>query len=234
MTKHPRLLARIAGLFYLTITASALFAYMHVRSHIIIPADMPRTVANLVAQDAFYRLGFSAAVATVLCNPPMGVILYELLKVVNRRLALLALVFITISTTIEAVNLINYITPLVIVTLPEYQHAFDAAQIQALIRGPIRLWAYMFSTSLAFFAMFCGLNGYLIVRSRFLPAVLGVLMMAACVCYLLDSFGLFLVFDIPYLLMVTLVAENALALWLLVFGVNEAKWFAAVTAQTQA
>jgi hypothetical protein len=29
-TEHPRLLARIAGAFYLIITASALFAYMYV------------------------------------------------------------------------------------------------------------------------------------------------------------------------------------------------------------
>jgi hypothetical protein len=37
-TEHPRLLARIAGAFYLIITAFALFAYMHVRGQLIEPA----------------------------------------------------------------------------------------------------------------------------------------------------------------------------------------------------
>src|SRR5262245_15197690 len=123
-TNHPRLLARIAGVFYLIITVSALFGYMYVRGQVIVPGDMARTAANIVAHEQLYRLGFSAAVVTALCNPPMGLCLYELLKVVNPRVALLALIFITISTTIEAVNLVNYISPLFTFTLPEYRAAF--------------------------------------------------------------------------------------------------------------
>ena len=97
-TEHPRLLARIAGVFYLIITAFALFAYLYVRGQVIVPGDMARTAANILAQEQLYRTGFSAAVIVVICNPPMGLLLYELLKVVNPRLALLALVFIIIST----------------------------------------------------------------------------------------------------------------------------------------
>src|SRR5437870_6414659 len=120
-TEHPRLLARIAGVFYLIITACALFAYLYVRGQVIVPGDMARTAANFLGHEQLYRTGFSAAVIVVICNPPMGLILYELLKVVNPRLALLALVFIIISTTIEGVNLFNYITPLFTLTLPEYR-----------------------------------------------------------------------------------------------------------------
>ena len=41
----------------------------------------------------------------------------------------------------------------------------------------------------------------------------------------IDSLRLFLQWpEIPYILRVPLIAENSLALWLLVFGVNEAKW----------
>ena len=223
-TEHPRLLARLAGVFYLIITASALFAYMYVRGRVIIPGDMAQTATNILAHEQLYRLGFSAAVAAVLCNPAMGFILYELLKVVNPRIALLALVFITISTTIEAVNLFNYITPLFTLTLPEYRGAFDPDELQALARGPIRLFGYAFSVSLTFFGVFCALNGYLILRSKFLPAVLGLLMIVAGVTYWINSFQLFLALPIPYIQWVTLIAELSLALWLLVVGVNEAKW----------
>src|SRR5438477_150036 len=87
-TEHPRLLARIAGVFYLIITACALFAYLYVRGQVIVPGDMARTAANILAHEQLYRTGFSAAVIVVICNPPLGLILYELLKVVNPRLAL--------------------------------------------------------------------------------------------------------------------------------------------------
>ena len=228
LTKRPCLLARIAGGFYIVITASALFAYLYVRGQVIMPGNMERTAANILEHELLFRLGFSAAVVTVLCNPPMGLILYELLKVVNPRVALLALVFITISTTIEAVNLFNYIMPLFTLSLPEYRAAFDPDELQALARGTIRLWGYAFSVSLAFFGVFCLLTGYLLYRSKFVPRVLGILMVIAGADYLTNySFITFLALPpIPYidLLRPTLVAEVALALWLLVVGVNEERW----------
>jgi hypothetical protein len=146
------------------------------------------------------------------------------LKVVNPRLTLLALLFITVSATIEAVNLLNYVTPLFTFSLPEYRSAFQANEIQALARGPIRMFEYLFSVSLTFFGVFCALIGFLIFRSKFLPAILGLLMMAAGVTYWINSFRLFLALPIPYLQWVTLVVELSLALWLVVVGVNEAKW----------
>ena len=87
-TEHPRLLARVAGAFYLIITASALFAYLYVRDQVIVTDNMAQTAANFLAQEQLYRLGFAAAVIVVICNLPMGLILFELLKVVNPRLAL--------------------------------------------------------------------------------------------------------------------------------------------------
>jgi hypothetical protein len=160
----------------------------------------------------------------------MGFILFELLKVVNPRLAQLALVFITASATIEAVNLFNYIEPLFTFSLPEYASAFDTAQRQALARGPIKMFGYLFSVSLTFFGVFCALIGILIFRSRFLPATLGLLMIVAGVTYWINSFRLFLALPIPYVQWVTLIAELALALWLLVVGVNEERWRAQAAA----
>jgi len=229
-TNHPRLLARVAGVFYLIITACALFAYLYVRGHVIDADDMAKTVANLVAEEQFYRLGFASAVIVVVCNLPLGVLLYELLKVVNPRLALLALTFIVASTTLEAVNLPNYIQPLFTATLPEYRHAFTPAGIEALARGPIKMFGYAFSVSLTFFGVFCALNGVLIFRSGFFPRILGVIMIVAAVTYWINSFRLFLALPIPYIDWVTLVGEASLALWLTVVGVDEAKWRALATA----
>jgi hypothetical protein len=229
MTNHPRLLARIAGVAYLVIIGCALFAYLYVRGHLI-AGDMTQTARNIVAQQGLYRLGFSAAAVVVVSNPPMGVFLYELLKVVNASIALLALVFLTIATTIEAVNLLDYVAPLFVFTLPELKTAFGPHQLEALARGSIRMFGYGFSISLTFFSVFCGLNGYLILRSTFLPPFLGALLMIAGATYWTNSFALFLALPIPYIPWVTLAAESALALWLLLFGVNEAKWRAQAAA----
>jgi len=216
-TEHPRLLARVAGTLYLIITAFALFAYLYVRGQVIVADDLAKTAANFLAHEQLYRLGFTAAAIVVICNLPMGFILFELLKVVNPRLALLALLF-------------NYIEPLFTFSLPAYRNAFDPDELQALAAGPIRMFGYAFSVSLTFFGVFCVLIGILIFQSRFLPAILGLLMIVAGVTYWINSFRLFLALPIPYLQWVTLVAELSLALWLLVVGVNEVKWRARVQA----
>lgn len=222
--KHPRLLARVAGTLYLVITACALFAYLYVRDQVIDVDNMAQTAANFVAHEQLYRWGFAAALIVVICNLPMGFILFELLKIVNARIARLALVFITASATLEAVNLFNYIEPLFTFTLPEYRNALAPEAVQAIARGPIRMWSYAFSVSLTFFGVYCALIGILIFRSRFFPPALGVLMIAAGLTYWINAFRLFLALPIPYVQWVTLIAENALALWLLLVGINESKW----------
>ena len=45
-TEHPRFLARVAGAFYVVITAFALFAYLYVRGHVIVPGDMAQTATK--------------------------------------------------------------------------------------------------------------------------------------------------------------------------------------------
>jgi hypothetical protein len=67
VTEHPRLLARIAGVFYVVIIVFALFAYLYVRGQLIIPSNMAQTATNVVAHEQLYRLGFSAAVVVVIC-----------------------------------------------------------------------------------------------------------------------------------------------------------------------
>lgn len=170
LTEHPRLLARIAGALYVIITGCALFAYLFVRNQVIVADDMAQTAANFLAHEQLYRLGVSAAVIVVICNLPMGFILFELLKVVNSRLALLPLVFIIASATLEAVNLFNYIEPLFTFSLPEYARAFNPEELQALARGPIRMFGYAFSVSLTFFGVYCALIGFLILSVEFFSA----------------------------------------------------------------
>ena len=72
-------------------------------------------------------------------------------------------------------------------------------------------------------------HGLLIVRSTFLPKVLGVLIQIAGVGYLLNGFTLFVaptfagqVFLV--IMLPVLVGETSLSLWLLVKGVNAERW----------
>ncbi len=85
-----------------------------------------------------------------------------------------------------------------------------------------------FGISLAFFGFFSVLLGYLIYRSGLVPRTLGVLMAVAGLCYLTNSFSVFVAPTFaarlfPYILLPCLLAELSLALWLVVMGVDVRK-----------
>ena len=86
------------------------------------------------------------------------------------------------------------------------------------------MWGYAFSVSLTFFGVYCVLIGVLVLRSKFFPAILGVLLMTAGATYWVNSVRLFLDLPIPSIQWVTFFGEQAFALWLLIVGLNEAKW----------
>ena len=90
------------------------------------------------------------------------------------------------------------------------------------VLGLFHLAPYRIS-SLAFFGPYCLLIGYLIFRSTFLPRILGVLMAFAGVGWLIFLSPLENRLS-AYLKTLGFVAELSLCLWLLVKGVNVARW----------
>jgi hypothetical protein len=72
-------------------------------------------------------------------------------------------------------------------------------------------------------------NGYLIFRSDYLPKLVGILMQLAGVSYLTACFAALFApafgdLITPAILVPPLIGESSLCLWLLVKGVNIAKW----------
>jgi hypothetical protein len=78
--------------------------------------------------------------------------------------------------------------------------------------------------NLVFFGFYCLLIGYLILRSTFLPRILGVLMAIGGLGWLTFLSPLLANYLSPYNLAPGILGEGALTLWLLVKGVNAQRW----------
>jgi hypothetical protein len=76
---------------------------------------------------------------------------------------------------------------------------------------------------LLFFACYCLLIGYLIMRSIFLPRVLGAMMLLAGLGWLIFSLPAASHFA-AYLEALGILAEGSLMLWLLVIGIDVRRW----------
>jgi hypothetical protein len=67
--------------------------------------------------------------------------------------------------------------------------------------------------------------GYLVLKSRFLPGILGILLIIACLGYVIQSFAGFLVPDFKLNVgLFTGWGELLFPLWLLIKGVNVEQW----------
>jgi hypothetical protein len=75
-----------------------------------------------------------------------------------------------------------------------------------------------------FFGFYCLLIGYLILRSTFLPRILGALMMFGGLGWLTFLFPPLARSLSPYNMAPGILGEGLLTLWLLVMGVNTQRW----------
>ncbi|MEP6514247.1 MAG: DUF4386 domain-containing protein [Parafilimonas sp.] len=163
------------------------------------------------------------------CDVPLMLVFYVLLRPVNKNLALLAVLFNLIQTAVLVATKLNLFTALFLLGSADYLKAFEPHQLHALMYLSIKSDGYGFGIGLIFFGFECLVLGYLIFRSAYLPKTLGVLMQIAGLCYLTNSFALLLAPTFadmisPAILVPAFIGELSLCLWLLVKGVNVPKW----------
>ncbi|MFD2767553.1 DUF4386 domain-containing protein [Micromonospora eburnea] len=224
----PRRLARAAGLLYLINIVGGAFAISVVPAMLVTP-DPVTTAHNIASHELLYRSGLAAHVVVTVTNVGLAVIFYDLLKVVNRRLALLDVFFILVGTAIEAAGLVNQFAPLVLTGDGPYANALPAAQLQALAYLPGDLSGIDYTIHTVFFGFDLLCMGYLLLRSRFLPTTIGVLLAIDGLAYLIYSFTNilapgFAAHLVPWIQLPALLGEGTLCLWLLVAGVNIERW----------
>ena len=171
-----------------------------------------------------FRLGFASCVIGVAFHIVWGFLFYELFKVVNRRLSLLAAFVVLVACAVQAVTTLLYIAPLSILTGGASVSAFSVPQLQMLALIFFRLNGYAFDIYLIFFGLWCVLIGYLIFRSAFLPRILGVLLAIDGLGWMLYLSPPLAAHLFPLIATAAGLAEIPLELWLIVAGVNAQRW----------
>lgn len=211
--------ARLAGLLFLIVMAAGIFAEYRVWNVLIVFHDPAATARNILTNEPLYRLGFAANLIDYSFYLGVTAILYELLKPVGSTLSVAAAAFSMVATAIVAAAALCTYAPLILL------HMQGNEPWQALALLCLKLRTVGYDVSLVFFGLHFVLIGLLILRANFLPSLLGVLQMICGACYLINSFASVLSPPFarelsPYILMPCIVAELALALWLLFFGRN--------------
>jgi hypothetical protein len=223
-------LARIAGLLYLIVIATGLFSEVFVRQAFKVSGDALATIHNIQSSEMLFRWGFVADLINFVCGLPCVLIIYFLFKRVNKFLLQLALIFVIIQTAIIAVNLLNQISPLLILSNDTYLNTFQPNQLAALSQLSLNIQVQGYAIGLVFFGFYSLLVGYVISKSKLVPKFLGILYIISGLGYLINSFTMFLSkgFSNPiftYIAIPIFIGELSFCLWLLIKGVDNLEKF---------
>jgi Domain of unknown function (DUF4386) len=222
----PRLTGRIAGLLYLIVVAASVYA-LTATSSLIVGDDAAATAANIQASEQVFRLAFVANLVAGVAYVGVVAMLYELFKPVNATLSLVAAFLGLGGCAISGATMLNQLAALAFLGDVSYLAAFNPEQLEALARVSLRLGGLGNSISLVFFGFYCLSLGFLVFGARFMPRVLGAFLVVAGIGWLVGNLSSFLAPSLgwdSYLLPVSGLGEFAFTLWLLLMGVNEAKW----------
>jgi Domain of unknown function (DUF4386) len=220
----PRLLARMAGVFYVLEGLTSVFGQLIVPGRLVVSAAAAVTAANILGNVSLFRLGLAASLLAVAFHIVQTLLFYDLFKPVSTRVSLLLVFFSLVAIALQAVSSLFQLPALVVLRHGGALGAFSAEQLQSLALVFLRWREQAFNVFLVFFGFRCALIGYLIYRSTFLPRIIGVLMAFAGLGYLMLLWPPLVDYVAPFNLVLAAPGELSLVAWLLVVGVNVERW----------
>jgi len=220
----PQKTARVAAFVFLSIFFLGMSTELFIRPGVIVPGDTAATVKNIAASASLFRLSLVSDLIRQTLLMFLALILYKLLKPVNKTIASLMVLFALVCVPISLLNELNHFAVLLLSSGAGYTAAFKADQLNGLVMFFLELRKY--GTFIAqFFSFWVLLLGYLVFKSGFLPRILGILLMLGGLSYsvLAVLFFLYPDFDATIFGLFAFIGESLFYFWLLIKGVKDQK-----------
>jgi hypothetical protein len=219
LSRNP---GRSAGLLYLLVSIPGAFALVYVPGKLMVRGNAAATLTNIAVSETLFRLGIAAELISQALFIFVALALYDLLKGVNQRRASLMVILITASIPIAFLNELNSTAALALVHGADFLSLIAKPQRDALALLFLRLHSEGFDLASIFWGLWLFPLGVLVYRSRFIPRILGVLLIAHGLTYVISSLTSFVLpqferavsrWSMPFTL-----GEPLFMLWLVIMG----------------
>ena len=224
LVSSPRALARFIGVFHLIVIVGGVVAQGLISNRLVVFNSAATTATNILGNRQLFQLSFTIFLIEMAANVATTTLFYELLRPVNKSVALLSTGWGLSGCVMKTFARAFYIAPLFVLAGTGVLSAFSNEQLQSIALVLLRVNAQGANLALPFFGLEWVLRGYLMMRSTYLPRWLGILSLVSglgWLTYFYPPLGsrLFIV-----LAVIALFDAAAIIFWLLVFGVNEQRW----------
>jgi len=219
--------ARSAGILYIIMDVFMIFGGMYVDSKNYVPGDAVATVNNILASEWLFRLGFVSSLVGLILQLFLVHVLYELFKSVDKGQARLMVIFIVAGVSVAFLYTLFQFAPILLLSDTGHLSAFNPAQLQTLSMVFFEMYENGVQIAEVFWGLWLIPLGLLVYKSRFLPKVLGFLLIVGCFGHLLSFLSTFLFPDYSAILNpiseMVMFGELPIFLWLLIKGVKDQK-----------
>jgi hypothetical protein len=219
-------IARTAGLLYLIVVATGIFSLLYVPSQLTVRGDALATVNNIVASESLFRLDIVSWMINQTAFLLLPFVLYQLLQQINKNAAVLMVVFAVVSVPISLVSIVNRLDVLTLLSGAGYLQTFTTDQLHAKVMLSLSAYSNGILVTTIFWGLWLLPFGYLVFKSRFLPRILGILLMMGCFGNLIGVFGRVFVPGYTetaisnFVELPSAFGEIGICLWLLIMGAS--------------
>lgn len=213
--------ARTAGLLYLLYILTSVIANQFGK---FVFVEAPVTIDHIMNHATQFRIGFVFNLFSVVLFLLAAWALYVLLKPVNKDLALLFLLFNVAGFAVWFFSSLCLFGSLLILNGTELVKVFQPDQLQALAVFFFKLYKTGVFMAQVPYGVWLFPLGFLVLKSRILPKVLGMLLIADGICQFVYVCQRLILPDLGIIaypcLVISFIAEISLALWLAVKAVR--------------
>jgi hypothetical protein len=163
------------------------FGLIYVPNKLIVLNDATATANNIRASASLLHLGIACELLGSIMFILVVLALYRLFKPVNETHALAMMILILVSIPISLVSVVDEVVALIIVSGADFLSVFNPGQLDALAYIFMRLHSRANLVAEIFWGLWLFPFGILVIRSRFIPRVLGYLLFVAALGYLASS-----------------------------------------------
>jgi hypothetical protein len=153
----------------------------------IVAGDAAATAQKIAAGEQVYRLLLLGALAGAILFIVLGWSLYHLFESVSRKQALLLLVLVCASATISIIDVALLSAPLILQPRAGFLSALTREQLDALALAVLEIRNVELSANEALWGIWLVPFGILVIKSGFIPKIIGVLLLIASVGYVAMS-----------------------------------------------
>jgi hypothetical protein len=182
-------IAGVAGIIYLVVIGTGIFSLAYVPVKLIDWNDSNTTLANISASSVLFSFSIFFSVVCYIAFAFLPLVLYKLLRTVNEDLARMMVVLALLSVPLSLINLQHIYAALSIVETASLMRADSLVNLQHQLMFVLQQYNTGLLLATVFWVLWLFPFGMLVYKSGFMPKLLGILLMAGCVGYLVNFTG---------------------------------------------